>query len=108
MNQYLAQLEQLAVPLAIAAMIFVFSLISFGVWASRIRRVRTEVVGLDARLGAHQGSSREALALAETKTNQQIGHGLEQGQVHAATEHAAHRPCVGVAAKAVTAAWALV
>ena len=68
MNQYLAQLEQLAVPLAIAAVIFVFSLLSFGVWASRIRQVRAEVVGLDARLGAHQGSSREALALAETKT----------------------------------------
>jgi hypothetical protein len=43
MNQYLAQLEQLAVPLAIAAVIFVFSLISFGVWASRIRQVRAEV-----------------------------------------------------------------
>jgi len=68
MNQYLAQLEQLAVPLAIAAVIFVFSLISFGVWASRIRQVRAEVVALDARLGASQGSSREALALAETKT----------------------------------------
>jgi len=69
MNQYLAQLEQLAVPLAIAAVIFVFSLISFGVWASRIRQVRAEVVALDARLGAHKGSSREALALAETKTS---------------------------------------
>jgi methyl-accepting chemotaxis protein len=67
-NQYLVQLEQLAVPLAIAAVIFVFSLISFGVWASRIRRVRAEVVGLDTRLGAHKGSSREALALAESKT----------------------------------------
>ncbi len=68
MNQYLAQLEQLAVPLAIAAVIFVFSLISFGVWASRIRRVRAEVVALDARLGASKGSSREALTLAESKT----------------------------------------
>jgi predicted nucleic acid-binding Zn-ribbon protein len=68
MNQYLAQLEQLAVPLAIAAVIFVFSLMSFGVWASRIRRVRAEVVALDARLGTSKGSSREALALAETQT----------------------------------------
>ena len=66
MNPYLAQLQQLAVPLAIAAMIFIFSLLSFGVWASRIRRVRAEVVALDARLGASQGSSREALALAES------------------------------------------
>ena len=68
MNPYLAQLDQLAVPLVIAAMIVVFSLVSFGVWASRIRKVLAEVVALDARLGAHQGSSREALALAETKT----------------------------------------
>ena len=68
MNPYLAQLEQLAVPLAIAVAIVVFSLLSFGVWVSRIRQVRAEVVALDARLGAHQGSSREALALAENKT----------------------------------------
>ena len=68
MNPYLAQLEQLAVPLAIAVAIAVFSLLCFGLWVSRIRQVRSEVVALDARLGAHQGSSREALALAETKT----------------------------------------
>mgnify|MGYP000022202221 CR=1 FL=1 len=42
MNQYLAQLEQLAVPLLIAALIFVFSIASFGVWASRIRKVNQQ------------------------------------------------------------------
>jgi predicted nucleic acid-binding Zn-ribbon protein len=67
-NPYLAQLDQLAVPLIIAAVIFVFSLISFGVWAARIRQVRKEVVALDARLGASKGSSREALSQAESKT----------------------------------------
>jgi predicted nucleic acid-binding Zn-ribbon protein len=68
MNQYLAQLEQLAVPLAIAAVIFVFSLISFGVWASRIRQVQSEVVGLNRRLTTSDASSREALTLAESET----------------------------------------
>ncbi|MFY8179382.1 MAG: hypothetical protein ACOVKR_08215 [Limnohabitans sp.] len=69
MNQYLAQLEQLAVPLAIAAVIVVFSLISFGVWASRIRQVQSEVVGLNGRLASNNGSSREALTLAESETD---------------------------------------
>ena len=68
MNQYLLQLEQLAVPLAIAAVIVVFSLISFGVWAWRIRQVRADVVGLDARLQSSKGSSRDALTLAEAQT----------------------------------------
>ncbi len=67
-NLYLDQLEQLAIPLAIAAVIFVFSFISFGIWAARIRHVRAEVVALDARLGASKGNSREALTLAQNKT----------------------------------------
>ena len=67
------------------------SLISFGVWASRIRRVRAEVVALDARLGAHKGSSREALALAETKTTDEelkfLLRETEAGLIDLPTQH---------------------
>jgi hypothetical protein len=91
MNPYLTQLEQLAVPLAIAAVIVVFSLISFGVWASRIRHVRAEVVALDARLGAHKGSSREALTLAESKTTDEelkfLLRETEAGLIDLPTQH---------------------
>ncbi len=91
MNQYLAQLEQLAVPLAIAAVIVVFSLISFGVWASRIRHVQSEVEGLNARLASSQGSSREALALAESDTSDEelkfLLRETEAGLIDLPTQH---------------------
>ena len=72
MNPYLAQLEQLAVPLAIAAVIFIFSLISFGVWASRIRHVRAEVVALDARGHGKSATPHETARYSRTRMAKDI------------------------------------
>ena len=68
LHPYLAQLQELAVPLAIAALIVLFSVISFTVWATRIRRVRSAVNQLDASLANNTLSSRSALDSAEKKT----------------------------------------
>ncbi len=68
LHPYLAQLQELAVPLAIAALIALFSLISFGVWSSRIRRVRREVNRLNQHLSHAQHSNREALSNAQQHT----------------------------------------
>ena len=68
LHPYLAQLQELAVPLAIAALIVLFSVISFTVWATRIRRVRSAVNQLDASLADNTLSSRSALDSAEKKT----------------------------------------
>ena len=65
---YLAQLQQLAVPLAIAAVIVVFSLLSFGVWASRIRAVRGAVQQLHQSLARSSGNGRAALHQAQAST----------------------------------------
>jgi hypothetical protein len=65
---YLAQLQQLAVPLAIAAVIVVFSLLSFGVWASRIRAVRVAVQQLHQSLARSSGNGRAALHQAQAST----------------------------------------
>lgn len=65
---YLAQLEQLAIPLAIAAVIVVFSLLSFGVWASRIRAVRVAVQQLHQSLALSSGNGRAALHQAQAST----------------------------------------
>ncbi len=93
-NLYLDQLEQLAIPLAIAAVIFVFSFISFGIWAARIRHVRVEVVALDARLGASKGNSREALTLAQNKTTDNelkfLLRETEAGLIDLPTQHGAN------------------
>jgi len=52
MNPYLAQLEQLAVPLAIAALIFVFAILNFQRWTARIASVREQVRELNDWLAA--------------------------------------------------------
>ncbi len=68
LHPYFAQLQELAVPLAIAALIVLFSVISFTVWATRIRRVRSAVNQLDASLSSNTLFSRSALDSAEKKT----------------------------------------
>ena len=68
MNPYLAQLEQLAVPLAIAALIFVFAILNFQRWTARIASVREQVRELNDWLAAATGSSRDALLKAERQT----------------------------------------
>ena len=69
MNPYLAQLEQMAVPLAIAVLIFVFALLNFWRWTARITRVRQQVRELNSWLAAATGSSRDALLKAERQTH---------------------------------------
>lgn len=69
LNPYLAQLQQLAIPLAIAAVIVVFSLLSFGIWTSRIRAVRVAVRQLHQSLGRNSSSNgRAALHQAQANT----------------------------------------
>jgi len=68
---YLAQLHQLAFPLAIAAGIVVFSLLCFGVWASRIRGARKAVQQLNKSLSHNHDSNdsrREVLHQAQDQT----------------------------------------
>ena len=68
LNPYLAQLQQLAVPLAIAAVIVVFSLVSFGVWARRIRHVGAAIQQLQHSLTSNTRNSRSALQQAQADT----------------------------------------
>ena len=68
LNPYLAQLQQLAVPLAIAAVIVVFSLVSFGVWARRIRHVGAAIQQLQHSLASNTRNSRSALQQAQADT----------------------------------------
>jgi archaellum component FlaC len=68
LHPYLAQLQELAIPLAIATLIVLFSFISFTVWATRIRHVRSAVNQLDASLSSASVPSRSALDDAEKKT----------------------------------------
>ena len=68
-HPYLAQLQELAIPLAIATLIVLFSLISFAVWANRIRHVRREVMHLNQHLNqATHNSSHAALRSAQQHT----------------------------------------
>ena len=66
---YLAQLETLAIPLLIAALIFVFSLVCFGVWAARLRKISRSVEALNKLLKQHNGSAREAFEQARNTLN---------------------------------------
>jgi predicted nucleic acid-binding Zn-ribbon protein len=68
-NPYLAQLQELAVPLAIAGVILVFTVISFGIWSSRIRQVRQAVQALNQHMAQSTGNSRDALRSAYTQTH---------------------------------------
>lgn len=68
MNTGFFQLNELAVPLAIAGLIVVFSAWTFGVWSERIRRARLAVVALHAQLTQASGSGHAALRQAQTQT----------------------------------------
>ncbi len=69
---YLAQLETLAIPLAIAGLIFVFSILCFGVWAARLRKIRRSVDALNKLLKQHSGSAREGLESAQNTLKDSI------------------------------------
>ena len=66
MNSGFFQLQELAVPLAIAGLIVLFSVATFGVWSERIRRARMAVSALDAQLSKANGSGHDALRQAKT------------------------------------------
>ena len=66
MNTPFLQLQELAVPLAIAAVIVLFSVITFWVWSQRIRRAGRAVQALDAQLAKASGSGHDALRQAQT------------------------------------------
>ena len=68
-NPYLAQLQELAIPLAIAGVILVFSALCFGIWSARIRQVGHAVRALDQHMAQFTGSSRDALSSAHAHTH---------------------------------------
>lgn len=72
MQTYFAQLEQLLVPLVIAAFIFVFSITVFVVWSRRIDQLRKSVSDLDKWFGNSSGNGRDILAQAQTKTPDEV------------------------------------
>jgi predicted nucleic acid-binding Zn-ribbon protein len=69
LQPYLAQLETLTVPLAIAALIFIFSILCFGVWAARLRKIRRSVESLNKLLQQNHASARQALEQARNTIN---------------------------------------
>lgn len=72
MQTYFAQLEQLLVPLVIAAFIFVFSITVFVVWSRRIDQLRKSVSDLDKWFGNSSGNGRDILNEAQTKTPDEV------------------------------------
>lgn len=72
MQTYFAQLEQLLVPLVIAAFIFVFSITVFVVWSRRIDQLRKSVSDLDKWFGNSSGNGRDILDQAQTKTSDEV------------------------------------
>jgi len=94
MNPYFAQLQELAIPLAIAGMILVFSVVSFSVWAARIRHVRHAVRALDQHIAKFNGNSRDALASAQSNTSDHelkfLLRETEAGLIDLPTQHGMH------------------
>jgi methyl-accepting chemotaxis protein len=72
MQTYFAQLEQLLIPLVIAAFIFVFSITVFVVWSRRIDQLRKSVSDLDKWFGNSSGNGRDILDEAQTKTPDEV------------------------------------
>jgi methyl-accepting chemotaxis protein len=68
MNVFPPQLQELAVPLAIAGLIVLFSLACFGVWSQRLRQARRAVLALDAQIRQDQGSAHACLQAAQRST----------------------------------------
>ena len=72
MQTYFAQLEQLLVPLLIAAVIFVFSITVFVIWSRRIDQVRKSVADLDNWVRSSNDKGRDILAQAQSKTPDEV------------------------------------
>ena len=72
MQTYFAQLEQLLVPLLIAALIFVFSITVFVIWSRRIDQVRKSVSDLDKWFRNSNGNGRDILAQAQGQTPDEV------------------------------------
>jgi methyl-accepting chemotaxis protein len=72
MQTYFAQLEQLLLPLLIAALIFVFSITVFVIWSRRIDQVRKSVSDLDKWFRNSNGNGRDILAQAQGQTPDEV------------------------------------
>ena len=72
MQTYFAQLEQLLVPLLIAAVIFVFSITVFVIWSRRIDQIRKSVTDLDNWVRSSNDKGRDILAQAQSKTPDEV------------------------------------
>ena len=72
MQTYFAQLEQLLVPLLIAALIFVFSITVFVIWSRRIDQVRKSVSDLDEWFRNANGNGHDILAQAQGQTPDEV------------------------------------
>ena len=72
MQTYFAQLEQLLVPLLIAAVIFVFSVTVFVIWSRRIDQIRKSVTDLDNWVRSSNDKGRDILAQAQSKTPDEV------------------------------------
>ena len=68
MNSGFSQLQELAVPLAIAGLIVLFAALTFGVWSRRIQHARQAVRKLDVWLAQAPGSGHDAILDASTRT----------------------------------------
>jgi hypothetical protein len=72
MQTYFAQLEQLLVPLLIAAVIFIFSITVFNILSRRIDQIRKSVMDLDNWVRSSNDKGRDILAQAQTKTTDDV------------------------------------
>ena len=72
MQTYFAQLEQLLVPLLIAAVIFIFSITVFIIWSRRIDQVRKNLTDLDNWVRSSNDKGRDILAQAQSKTPDEV------------------------------------
>ena len=72
MQTYFAQLEQLLLPLSIAALIFVFSITVFVIWSRRIDQVRKSVSDLDKWFRNSNGNGRDILVQAQGQTPDEV------------------------------------
>ena len=72
MQTYFAQLEQLLVPLLIAAVIFIFSITVFVIWSRRIDQIRKSVTDLDNWVRTSKDNGRDILAQAQSKTPDEV------------------------------------
>jgi len=96
MNSGFLQLQELAVPLAIAGLIVLFAALTFGVWSRRIQRARAAVQGLHAWLQHSAGSGHEALQQAQRQTEDEALQFLlretEAGLIDLPTQSSSFRP----------------